>query len=168
MRRAVLLSAIFEAATGIALIATPSLVGLLLLGTELSGAAVVVARVAGLALLALAVACWPRRMLPRQQRVALLGYNLLVALYLTYVGLQTRTPPEQMVPTATEPSAWRHFSVQGDTLRVWQVGPEELVTARDTDTFTPTYNAQREGRLSARCIVDGVRSGWIVFDLVAP
>lgn len=43
---------------------------------------------------------------------------------LTYVGLQTRTPQEQMVPTATDPSAWRHFSVQGDTLRVWQVGPD--------------------------------------------
>lgn len=42
---------------------------------------------------------------------------------LTYFGLQSRTPQEQMVPTATEPSAWRYFSVQGDTLRVWQVGP---------------------------------------------
>ena len=49
---------------------------------------------------------------------------------------------------------------------VWQVGPEELVTARDTETFTPSYTAQREGRLSARCIVDGVRSGWLFFDLV--
>ena len=43
---------------------------------------------------------------------------------LTFVGLQTRAPQEQMVPTATDPSAWRHFSVQGDTLRVWQVGPD--------------------------------------------
>lgn len=43
---------------------------------------------------------------------------------LTYFGLQSRTPREQMVPTATDPSAWRHFSVQGDTLRVWQVGPD--------------------------------------------
>jgi hypothetical protein len=53
------------------------------------------------------------------------------------------------------------------TWPVWQVGPEELVTGRDTDTFTPTYTAQREGRLSARCLVDGVRSGWLFFDLVA-
>lgn len=43
---------------------------------------------------------------------------------LTYIGMQSRTPQEQMVPTATEPSAWRHFSIEGDTLRVWQEGPD--------------------------------------------
>lgn len=43
---------------------------------------------------------------------------------LTFVGLQTRAPQEQMVPTASDPSAWRHFSVEGDTLRVWQTGPD--------------------------------------------
>lgn len=39
---------------------------------------------------------------------------------LNYVALERRAPPEQMIPTAAEPSAWRHFSVEGDTLRVWQ------------------------------------------------
>jgi hypothetical protein len=43
---------------------------------------------------------------------------------LTFVGLQTRAPQEQMVPTASDPSAWRNFSVEGDTLRVWQTGPD--------------------------------------------
>jgi hypothetical protein len=36
------------------------------------------------------------------------------------VGLERRTPPEQMVPTASEPSDWRHYSVEGDTLQMWQ------------------------------------------------
>jgi hypothetical protein len=43
---------------------------------------------------------------------------------LTYIGLNPRTPQEQMLPTATDPSEWRHFSVEGDTLRVWHVGPD--------------------------------------------
>ncbi|MCC7035239.1 MAG: hypothetical protein IT179_20660 [Acidobacteria bacterium] len=39
---------------------------------------------------------------------------------LTYVGLEPRAPADQMVPQASEPSAWRHFAIEGDTLRVWQ------------------------------------------------
>lgn len=42
----------------------------------------------------------------------------------TYLGLERRAPPEQMVPQATEPSAWRHFAIEGDTLRVWQENAE--------------------------------------------
>lgn len=37
-----------------------------------------------------------------------------------YVGIERRAPADQMIPTAAEPSAWRHFAVEGDTLRVWQ------------------------------------------------
>jgi hypothetical protein len=40
---------------------------------------------------------------------------------LSYVGLERRAPADQMVPTAAEPSAWRHYSLDGDTLRVSQV-----------------------------------------------
>ena len=54
------------------------------------------------------------------------------------------------------------------TWPVWQVGPEELVTGGGGDTFTATYTAQAEGRLSARCIVDGVRSDWVFLSLVEP
>jgi hypothetical protein len=42
---------------------------------------------------------------------------------LTYIGLERRAPAEQMVPTASEPSDWRHYVVEGDTLQVWQEGP---------------------------------------------
>jgi hypothetical protein len=59
MRRVLVIAAVSEAATGAALLLAPSLVGQLLLGTELAGIAVTVARVAGIALVALGVACWP-------------------------------------------------------------------------------------------------------------
>jgi hypothetical protein len=52
------------------------------------------------------------------------------------------------------------------TWPVWQVGPEELVRGGGGDTFTPAYTTQQAGRMSARCIVDGVRSGWLILDLV--
>jgi len=76
-----ILAAISEAATGLALLIVPSLVGQLLLGEELSGVAIPVARVAGIALIALGVACWPG-----PPRVGMLTYSAAVMLYLAYVG----------------------------------------------------------------------------------
>jgi len=57
MKRLLILAAVGETATGVALLVVPSLVGQLLLGAELTGIAMVVARVAGIALIALGVAC---------------------------------------------------------------------------------------------------------------
>jgi hypothetical protein len=59
MKRVLVLAAVGEIATGLALLIVPSLVGQLLLGGELTGVALPVARVAGIALIALGVACWP-------------------------------------------------------------------------------------------------------------
>lgn len=59
MKRVLILAAVAEGATGLALLIVPSLVAKLLLGAELSGIAVIVARVAGIALVSLSVACWP-------------------------------------------------------------------------------------------------------------
>jgi len=75
-------AAVGEAATGSALVIVPSLVGQWLLGAVLTGLALPVARVAGIALIALAVACWPG-----PPRVGMLIYSAAVALYLTYIGL---------------------------------------------------------------------------------
>ncbi len=52
------LTAVIEAATGLGLIAVPAVVVHLLLGAEISGASIPLGRVAGVALLALGVACW--------------------------------------------------------------------------------------------------------------
>jgi hypothetical protein len=62
MSRLLKLTALIEAATGLGLIAVPSVVVRLLLGSPLeTSAAVTLGRVAGAALLSLGVACWLAR-----------------------------------------------------------------------------------------------------------
>ena len=79
--KALIFAAVAEAATGLALLIVPSLVGQLLLGEELTGIAIPVARVAGIALIGLGIACWPGPPL-----VGMLTYSAVVALYLAYLG----------------------------------------------------------------------------------
>jgi hypothetical protein len=81
MKKVLIFAAVAEAATGMALLIVPSLVGQLLLGEDLTGIAIAVARVAGIALIALGVACWPGAPL-----VGILTYSALVTLYLAYLG----------------------------------------------------------------------------------
>lgn len=71
-----------EAATGLALIVAPALVVRLLLGQELADVAGAVARVAGIALLGLGLACWPG-----PPRIGMLAYGSAITLYLAYLGL---------------------------------------------------------------------------------
>ena len=78
------LVAFAEAATGLALIIVPSLVGRLLLGSELIGVSIPIARVAGIALVALGVACWPGR----TALCGMLTYSALATLYLLYLGIR--------------------------------------------------------------------------------
>jgi hypothetical protein len=75
-------AAIAEAATGLALLLVPALVGQLLLGEQLTGVTMAVARVAGIALIGLGIACWPG-----PPRLGMLTYGALVTLYLAYLGL---------------------------------------------------------------------------------
>ena len=76
------LAAVAEATTGLALLGVPALVGRLLLGTEFTGVSIPVAQVAGIALIALGVACWPGPPL-----VGMLIYSALATAYLAYVGI---------------------------------------------------------------------------------
>ena len=80
MKNALAFAAVAEAATGLALLIVPSLVGQLLLGERLVGPALPVARVAGIALIALGIACWPGPPL-----LGMLTYSALVTLYLAYL-----------------------------------------------------------------------------------
>ena len=84
MRKVLTFAAVAEAATGVALIVVPSLVGRLLLGAELTGVAIPVARVTGIALIALGVGCWPGS----TALCGMLTYSALVTLYLAYLGLR--------------------------------------------------------------------------------
>ena len=81
MKRVLIVAAVSEAATGAALLVVPSLVGQLLFGAELTGLTIPVARVTGIALIALGVACWPGPPL-----VGMLTYSTVVTLYLAYIG----------------------------------------------------------------------------------
>ena len=81
MKVGLIFAAVAEAATGLALLIVPSLVGQLLLGVELTGVTIPVARVAGIALIGLGIACWPGPPL-----VGMLIYSAAVTLYLAYVG----------------------------------------------------------------------------------
>src|SRR5512140_1866836 len=81
MRSALAFAGIGEAVTGLALLIAPALVGQVLVGEQLAGVAIPVARVGGIALIALAIACWPGPPL-----VGMLAYSAMVTLYLAYLG----------------------------------------------------------------------------------
>src|SRR6476620_11878367 len=82
MKKALIFAAVAEVVTGLALLIVPSLVGLLLLGEEFTGVTIQVGRVAGIALIALGIACWPGPPL-----VGMLTYSSLAALDLAYLGV---------------------------------------------------------------------------------
>jgi hypothetical protein len=81
MKKVLIFAAVAEAATGLAMLIVPSLVGQLLLGEQLTGVAIPVARVAGMGLIGLGIACWPGPPL-----VGMLIYSAVVTLYLAYLG----------------------------------------------------------------------------------
>ena len=85
-------TAVIEAVTGLALVLSPSIPTSLLLGVSLdTPGGLVVGRVAGAALLALATACWPARNDPQSRAttgliVALLLYNVAAVMVLVHAG----------------------------------------------------------------------------------
>ncbi|BCP51733.1 hypothetical protein K32_03500 [Kaistia sp. 32K] len=77
---ALTVAAAAEIATGLALLVAPSLVAWLLFGATLTGVAIPTARLVGIALISLGIACgWPL--------VGMLTYSALATLYLAYLGL---------------------------------------------------------------------------------
>jgi hypothetical protein len=80
MKNALTFAAVGEAATGLALLIAPSLVVHLLLGEQLTDVTIPVARVAGIAVIALAIACWPGPPL-----VGMLIYSALITLYFAFL-----------------------------------------------------------------------------------
>jgi hypothetical protein len=83
MKKVLTVTAVVEVATGMALLIVPSLVGRLLFGAEFTGVANPAARVTGIALIALGIACWPGR----TALCGILTYGALVTLYLAYLGV---------------------------------------------------------------------------------
>jgi hypothetical protein len=85
MKKLLMVAALSEAATGAGLLIVPTLLVRLLLGVELSGASVVIARMTGIALIALATACWPGQMNPYR---GMFIYNAITTAYLAWVVVQ--------------------------------------------------------------------------------
>jgi hypothetical protein len=85
MKKVLTVAAVLEVATGIALLIVPSLVGRLLFGEELTGIVIPVARVLGIALLALGVGCWPGS----TALCGMLTYSALVTLYFLYLAIRS-------------------------------------------------------------------------------
>ena len=84
MKKVLTITALAEVGIGVGLIVVPSLVARLLLGTDLAGVADPLARVAGIALLALGVACFPSC----TALCGMLTYNLLASAYLLYLAVR--------------------------------------------------------------------------------
>jgi len=82
MKKVLIFATVAEALTGLALLIVPSMAAQLLLGQQLAGVAIPVARVTGIALIALGLACWPATPF-----AGMLAYSAMVMLYLGYVAL---------------------------------------------------------------------------------
>ena len=93
MKSLLIVTAALETATGLVLLALPSLVVLFLLGESLDApAALVVARVTGAAMLSLGVACWLARSDEKSRAAvglvtAMLLYNAAAVLVLLYASI---------------------------------------------------------------------------------
>ena len=88
MKNVLIFAAVAEAATGLALLVVPSLVGQLLLAEDLTGVAIPVARVAGIALVGLGISLGPGPPL-----LGMLIYSSAVTLYLAYLGFSGLNGP---------------------------------------------------------------------------
>jgi len=88
MKKKVLaLAAAAEAGTGVILLAYPQIVVRLLFAQEISGAGMIMSRLAGIALIGLGAACWPGTG-TRQAFPGMVTYSMLAMLYLIYVGVR--------------------------------------------------------------------------------
>ena len=106
MKRLLSLAAVLEAATGLALMIYHPVVTRLLLGDEVSGAGDALGRVAGFALLALGLACWPDSDAAGANISALraiLTYNLLATVYLGYLGISGQWVGSLLWPACRDP-----------------------------------------------------------------
>jgi hypothetical protein len=109
-------AAVAEAATGLALLIVPALVGRLLLGDELTGAAIPLARVLGIALIALAIACWPRL----TPLCGMTAYSAGVTLFLGCGGFLGRFSGILLWPAVV-----LHAVITILLIRAWRMRPED-------------------------------------------
>ena len=103
------LAAALEGATGLVLMIYPALVAYVLFGEDVAGVGEALSRVAGIALLALGVACWPDREAGNasaRSTGAMLTYSLLVTIYLVYLGVVARLAGILLWPAVVAHAVW--------------------------------------------------------------
>jgi hypothetical protein len=110
MKKILLFASVSEAMTGLALLLVPAFVGKLLLGEELIGISIPLARSFGISLIALGVACWPKC----SAILGMLAYSLLITIYLSYVAIQG-----EFVGKFLWPAIVLHIILTLLLLRVW-------------------------------------------------
>lgn len=95
MKKLFTITALIESVTGLILLISPSFLVFILLGASVdSVAGLLVGRIAGTALISLGTACWLARndeksISTKGIAVAMLLYNIVVALLLAYAGLNS-------------------------------------------------------------------------------
>jgi hypothetical protein len=89
-RRVLTVASVVEVATGVGLVILPSVVVTLLLGSRPSPEAMPIARVLGLSLLGLGIACWSTAQQPARLAAmrGMLVYNAGIALYLGSIAIR--------------------------------------------------------------------------------
>ena len=85
MRRLLIITTLVEALFGLVLFLSPAIPVRLLFGAQIAGVGVVMSRIGGIALIALAIACWPGLNMSSAS-YAMATYNTLVAVCLAFVG----------------------------------------------------------------------------------
>ena len=96
MKHLLIATAVIEVGTGLALLIAPAVTVYLLLGAEIYGAAIPIARITAAALLALGVACWFARVDVQSRAAsglvaAILVYDFGAVLVLGAAGIQLQT-----------------------------------------------------------------------------
>ena len=115
--KVLIFAAVVEVGTGLVLMINPVIVGTLLLGVDVSGVGILLGRCFGIALLSLGLACWPgQAVAPRFTPAlrAMLTYNVLIALYLSYLGTA-----EQLGGVLLWPGVILHAVVALSLARAW-------------------------------------------------
>ncbi len=104
-----------EAATGLILLVYPPTVVRLLFGAEIAGAGIVMSRIAGIALVALGIACWPGW----TALCGMLAYNALATAFFAYLGIRGH-----WVGLLLWPAAAGHAGLTILLARAWLMRPK--------------------------------------------
>jgi hypothetical protein len=113
MKKMLILVSTAEALTGALLLVYPSIVAMLLFGSDIAGIGMIVSRFTGICLIALAVACWPGST-ENRGFYGMTTYSASAAVYLGYVGIGGESIGKFLWPAVVV-----HFVIAAALVEVW-------------------------------------------------